>query len=337
MSVPDEFKLFCEVEELIWQCTEESIEKAKEYIPKLDNLYLQNLAICAAQHTYIHYSKFARFFMAIPRTGMRMNPLLPFAQMLYTKGLIRAEDFEKSVKTPEKFNDEELSFYEDPIKEDTILSAVLHDDLNMFSNQLAHNEIDIINQTFKLPTSQMSLIKFASFVGAINILKFLVVNSVEVRDDVLEWVIAGGHEPIIEFLASKGHSFDRKLIFAVGYHHNKIAYWLIDNYRCENIKMPMCVHFFNTEIFFFLLQRGRSVDETEIADKTSLILAVQMNYIPLIQLLIDNGANPMILDAYDYPALHYAHTQEVKQKLTQASQAYRKNTGFSIFKSTDDN
>ena len=329
--IPEEFKLYSEVEELAWSCNKESLDKIKEYIPKLDHIYLQSLILFVAQRTYVHYDLYEELFIKIPKTSLKMHPYSPFTVLLYSKGHLTSQDF-KSGRIPEKLTEEQILATENPIASDPILSAIAQDDVNKFSFLITPNDTNLDRFELNLPMRKLSFLQFAFYMGSLNIVKYLLLNGATISDIALEWAIAGGHEATIEFLSAKDFHFEKKLIFAVGYHNNNVAHWLIDNYQCEHVKLPLTVECFNTEMFFFLMQKSPRIDETFQSDRTSLIFAVEYNYLPMIIYLLEKGANPMILDAYDYPALHYAHSNQVRDLLIKVTEERKKTSPSGFFK-----
>ena len=123
--------------------------------------------------------------------------------------------------------------------------------------------------------------------GSLGALKFLTINNIEVSSETIIWSVRGGHEQMINFLWEQGHSFDRQLWEAVRWHHNKVAFWLMENFECDEIRLPICVWLFNTEMFlFFLLEQKRNINETIGLGRTSLMLAATNNNVPLAEFIL---------------------------------------------------
>ena len=161
---------------------------------------------------------------------------------------------------------------------------------------------------------------FAAFCGSLRVLRYMIINNVDIDRSTIWRSVIGGDEQMIGFLSEQGHSFDNQLEHAVRCHHNKIGFWLMENYKCEEIDLPFCVYFFNTEMFLhFLIDRERNINETDWAGRTSVIYASQLNNIPIAEFLVSKEETEIRLeDDYGKTAIDFAITKEMREILTKS-------------------
>ena len=73
----------------------------------------------------------------------------------------------------------------------------------------------------------------------------MIINNVDIDSNTIRISVFGGDEQTIGFLSEQCHSFDNQLDTAIRSHHNKIGFWLMENYKCEEIELPFGVFYLN--------------------------------------------------------------------------------------------
>ncbi|OHT02944.1 hypothetical protein TRFO_29820 [Tritrichomonas foetus] len=128
---------------------------------------------------------------------------------------------------------------------DNLHSIIRSDDIDGFQFICSNYLIDIslkridpsIYEIEKfINKSKPSLIELASFYGSFNIFKFLWMNKVDFTPNLVKFAIAGGNIEIIKTIENeKVHfmteNFISTLKFAIRFHRNEIANYLIENYQ----------------------------------------------------------------------------------------------------------
>ena len=215
----------------------------------------------------------------------------------------------------------EVEKYEQPVKEGTLWYLIQTDQVQEFTRHVVLNNIDpekediwIFNENF------WSCIEFGVFCGSLNVVKYLTINNATIDLRVIRRSVEGGYEQTIEFLSEQGHSFDDLIYGAILSHHNRIGFWILENYENDtNRLISESVYSFNTEMFlFFLLEQGRSINETSYyPGKTPLIHSVESNNIPLVRFILSQeGVDVTPKDNEGKTALEYSEAAEIKEMIS---------------------
>ena len=90
----------------------------------------------------------------------------------------------------------------------------------------------------------------------------------------------------------------------------------MENFECEEIRLPLCVELFNTEMFlFFLLEQKRNINE-KWDGKSSLMLAARNNNVPLAEFILSlEGTDADIRDGERRTAFDWAETDEMRETI----------------------
>ena len=287
----DEFKLSCEIEDLIFEATDESIEKAKKLLKDNPNIYspfyLQTMILHASTVRRFSFKELASLWREIPQTKKKIEYSI-FSDYLYKEGLIRNENI---LWTPsEKTGEDILNVFD----ENSILHSVVFDDLNAFNEKVvsinsSNYKIEIVSQSKKM---ELHLIDFAALCGAVKIFKELYFDGSRLTKQTAECVIKGGNLELLEILQQQGFYFHNFFELAIVYHRNDIAYWLSENFHNEHgVDLLTCISSFNTSSIPFILSQGANI-EVKDEDKRSLLhIATRNDNINLIIYLLNQGAD----------------------------------------------
>ncbi|OHT08253.1 hypothetical protein TRFO_23253 [Tritrichomonas foetus] len=122
---------------------------------------------------------------------------------------------------------------------DILAFAIQNDDIDTFLSIISSTNTDlnakipdsffepyqIINERCMLPT----IAEYAAFFGALQIFKYLLMNSVSLDKFKTKLAVAGGNLEIIHFLEEKGHKFDTQCLnTAIEYQRNDIVRYFHD-------------------------------------------------------------------------------------------------------------
>ena len=107
----------------------------------------------------------------------------------------------------------------------------------------------------------------------------------------IKYSIAGGNQEIINILKEKGHSFEEFLETSVKYHRYELTNWLNENYKCKQFPLTRCIKYYNIDAFLYFLEHGHSLDETDSIGWTCLHYVSFISSLPIVQYLIEKGAN----------------------------------------------
>ena len=340
VEIPPDLMENINFENLIWQCTPESLEKARKMEPFKNRIYLRSIIYKVKDLKCFSYKLLGDLFYKEDVHGVLFNNSV-FSNYLFVRGLISKEDIDVGVQPENTLHD--IEYYENPIKQGTIGNIIMQDDLQGFidfgldhcidlipqstvvtgtqqtANASQQNPIRITPQTqdfLSLFTNRISLfdcpytyVEFACLCGSFKIFKYLYLNECPVSDWALDKAISSGSEEIVEFLASKGHSFDYRLDKAVMYHQNKIAKWMYENYQDCRLKLSDCIRYCNTEMFFYFMKYGETIYPNVML---SIGFACYNNDFPLVTYFLNRESKENFKESYLQCALHMARTKEMK-------------------------
>ena len=290
--VSDHFKLCCEIEDLIFEANESSIESAENLLLKnphvISPTFLSSLLIQAGNVRRFSFKALSKLWKVIPKTDKKI-PYTLFTDYLYKLNLI---DDQSILWTPNSQTAEEI---EDIFDNDSIFYSIIKDDLTSFNEKVAslnpsslvckinHCDLGIIN---------IHCIDLAAFCGSVQIFKTLFVYGTKMTKETALFAIRGGNIEIIEILIQNGFLFQHCFEVAIKYHRNDIAYWLSENYiHDHSVDLLDCLHSFNTSAIPFLLSRGANIGVTDESKRSVLHIATMNENINIIQYLISQEAN----------------------------------------------
>ena len=131
----------------------------------------------------------------------------------------------------------------------------------------------------------------------------------------VEDAVASGNENIIEFLVSLNCSFSNTLIYAIQSHHNKLAFWLMDNYDQDPYSTTDCIKCYNIEMFFyFYFNPNCGYCSVHFDDPFLVSCSITSNY-DLAMYLLSKGEDPLMQNEDGNNAIFYAYDQELKKLL----------------------
>ena len=127
----------------------------------------------------------------------------------------------------------------------------------------------------------------------LNILQtnVLLLNKCKITDKTLRFSFAGGNQEIINILKENGYSFEECLETSVKYHRYELTTWLNENYKCKPVSLPKFIEYYNIDAFLYFLDHGHSLDEIDEYGRTCLHIASMIGSLPIVQYLIEKGAN----------------------------------------------
>jgi hypothetical protein len=205
--------------------------------------------------------------------------------------------------------------FAEPFLHDRLGYAILKDDV--YTVDEISNVKNLEQETLSfMDNEQISPMALAAFCGSENIINYLIKNCYEIDEEAIDYAVRGGNENIIKMLASMDISFDNQLENAIQYHHNRLAHWLMKNYKStERISVEWCADMFNTEMLVFFLSNGHAVDEPGTRGMTALHRAALYNNLPLARFLIERGANKELPDRHDKKARDMALSKKMRELL----------------------
>ena len=313
----EELLFYKQFEDLVFKCTNESIQKAKECLPKIDKTFAQHLVLKVATTRFFSYKLLGDFFKELGPLNFEISGEEYFPIYLFHRGILKLENFnfdpDEDLPDYPKTTEE----YENPLKKEKMWWYIQHDDIVNLAQYIARTRIDIHDQHIVLFEQYMVPLELAFYCGSVNVMKFLIVNDCDVNNVTLQWAIQGGRSNVIDFLKP----FDVPLCYqiwgATEYHHNELAKWLMKNYDYEDVDIPSCIDFFNTEMaLYFLEEKNHSIDEREeYTEDTPLMKCAKFNYVPFAKHLLQLGANPLLKNSSNEQAYLFAESKELKGML----------------------
>ena len=298
--IDDYLKEETELENLVFSCDEEKIRKEFSKLSKNLNLFsVQQLIYDAAAFRPFSYKILGDIFEETGQPLIKIRKNSAFGKyLLHRSELIFCRTDEE--KMERLMN---IEGYVNPIKPKSLKYYIQHDDVDATIAYLIDNNIlsdNVAYEKIMMIVNHVSfgICTFAAFCDAINIVKYLYINK-ELSPNSAIYAVMGNSERVIDFLASKDVSFDSTLYTAVQYHHNKLAYWLIENYQHRvPVYLTDCVRYHNLEMFFYILYNDNDnlqylindIQSKDIYNRTAIFYAVELDDVHLVKLLLEKGA-----------------------------------------------
>ena len=287
-------------EDLVFAGTYESIHEANDliqtYLPQ--QRWLQYFINFVASHRPFAFKDLAELFNKTGKTKIKFTQLKVFPSYLFVKNILTKEDFFERAP-PANENLKTVKEYERPIDQNALAILIQSDDVTEFVSFITLHQIDLETQCIDINGWSFTLKWFVCYCGSLKILKYLLINNIEIDQWSIVKAVQGGSEACIQFLISQGYSFDGTLRHAIEYHQNKIAEWLYDNYEDPDFTLPFCVENFNTHmLLYFIKQHNWNINEQDSTRKTALHWASKKCDYALFDFLLFKGADKTIKEWY---------------------------------------
>ena len=315
VEIPKELEDSYKIEKLIWEATDDSLNQVKSLISRVNQHWCCSLIFGVSLYHEFKFKELANLYVECIQKDIKYYAYDAFASYLYQLKIITKDQFDDEGLPPDDYF-KTVYEYENPIAKDTIGYYIMQDDVNEFVNYISINNIkDIIYINISLQNKSISGIHLIMKCGAINILKYLNLNQQAPYRDGIENAVLSGNENIIEFLASLDYSFNDTLDLAIMSHHNKIAFWLMENYEHDGISTTDCISWFNMEMFFYFHFNPNCGFCYPNFDDPYLVSCSIADNFDLAKYLLANGEDPLIENEWGQNAIEAAHNQELKNLL----------------------
>ena len=304
-------------ENLIFQCTNESIEESKKLLRKFSPKWIQKMIYYCGFYRELSYKLLGDVFELSGPPEIKFYEYEEFSQYLLIRNLITPNDLIDENK-PNEIEEAQLADaahnhyssdfsympktdmkkredFEDTIKENTLQYFVKNDNVSAFTDFIAVKNIDVQRSNIYILDLIFTIIDFSAYCGSINIFKYLMLNRCEITSRTIKYAVVGGNEDIIEFLANNGYSFDNKEMDAISYHNNRVVKWLFEHYQCGNdVNLVFCLDCFNMEIFFYLhFEKGIDLNQVGYMHFSPFMVAAFQDNIPLVKYFLSLGTIKM--------------------------------------------
>ena len=246
-----ELKKYDEMEELVFNPTEENIPKFKEILSKFSKNELPTISrtiIKASSVRDAHFNIFIQMSKLLPKVDFRVS-CIPYCYVLADEGLV-TEDIKRSYLRPD-FTPPIIYYEKNSVEE-----AIANDDLDRVV--FLSTEDNFFNQKKRLKTKgTVPLLSFAAFYGSTHVFNYLVLNGAKIDETTISFAIKGGCEEIISTISQRTNcSFNDQLLNAVMFHRNNLIPWLLQNYQPASVTLNQCIFSFNTLAFYFFAKNG---------------------------------------------------------------------------------
>ena len=242
IEIPVCSKRRCIAEDMIFSLNDETFDKTKEFCEKSakeEKCEIKEIIVIASMKRPRNYKLYSRIWSVLDAECDVL--LCPFTIYLSKQGLLN----------------DNIVPYNSPViecnyDEDSVEYAIMND--NVEKVVFLSSEEGFYDTIVELSIADaIDILSFAAFCGSSKVFRYLLANSKElgVTKCTTEFAIKGGNHEIIEILAQNEYSFNNHLSFAIEFHHNSIAKWLVENYECEQISIEVPLMWSNT--FFFIL------------------------------------------------------------------------------------
>ena len=308
-------------EDLVFEGTEKSTKEAEKLLKNYSyqKKWIQSFLNFAASHRPFSFKQIAMLFKLTGKPKIKFSQIKVFPCYLYSEKIITKDDFLENVPPGSNFLKHKIE-YEYPTQTNELAQLIVNDDIHNFVKYFNFDEIETDKQFININGWSFSLRWLVCYCGAMNILKYLIINGLHIDRCSCVKAIQGGSEECVQFLESKGHSFNDTLRLAIEHHQNKMAEWLWENYTDTGLILPFCVENFNTKMLLFLINTGCfDINQQDLTKKTSLHWSVKNGDYLLADYLLLIGADKSIKElygkmAFDYKEKKSQNNQENKSK-----------------------
>ena len=258
----EELLFYKNFEDLVFKCTTDSLSKAKGCLPKIDKTFAQHLVLKVATTRLFSYKMLGDFFRELGPLDFLITGEDYFPIYLYHRGILKKENFDFDPEEDLPDYPTTLEEYEKPLLKNKVWYWIQTDNIINLAQYIARTNYDINNQHLELFEQYFGPLELAFYCGSVNIIKFLIMNDIDVNRFTLQWAIQGGHNKVIDFLRPFDVPLSYQIWGATEFHHNELAKWLMKNYDYEDVDIPSCIGFFNTEMaLYFLEEKGHSASD----------------------------------------------------------------------------
>ena len=298
----------------------DSLQEIQALLSKFDRLWVQNLLIYVGEMKPFCFPLFNDLILFTGELQVMVPGYNEFVKYLYLKQVIPMNKI-KMTEYDDYEHFKTIEEYENPINKDSIFYFIKEDDITKFVDYVSLHDIDIHSTKEVITINQMiyTYLNFACLCGSVNILKYLLINNVQLDDTTKLAILTGGSEEVLQFIIStKNISFDDTVQFSIFYHHNSISKWILENYKnVIGSALIDCIQCYNTEMFlYFFIEKGININDRSLDMKqTSLHQAALQNDIVLIKFLIDHGIDKFIFDINGKIAKDLAISEEARNLL----------------------
>ena len=304
------------LEDLIYDPTKDNIQLAVQIIKGDKQFFdpdsVSMMIIHASTVRRFSFRMLANFWSRIPPPKCDFNSNY-FIQYLYKKGILEANRISEFYEIQLSEEDLEMAKtdYNDELSND-LFHYIMNDEPE---NIIALTTIDILlNIKINFDGHTYYPLQLSAFFGSVKVFKSIFLNHSlcpyifqhvygvsywdfnphnEIEDkDLPRYAIRGGNTEIISILVQNNYNFNNKLREAFLYHRNDIAFWLLDNYRCEKPSLQVVIPFYNTLAFCYTLSRTKNINAFNTSNFSPFCAAVNSGFLPYVKALIDAKADP---------------------------------------------
>ena len=297
-------------ENLIFSATEKDMDEIKSLINNFPKNWVQTFV--SRTFTPFRYKILGDIFALTGKSVIKFNKYNPVSHYLFARKLINDDDFDEK-GSPYQSDLKPIEVYEHPIEPGSIWDCVHSDNISSFVEYIEVHNLDINTNEVVLNDWKFNIITLACFSGSINIVKYLMLNGMKIKNDAIGWAVSGGSEELMDFFSSKGFSFHHFLLNAIQFHHNSIARWLVENYNDDFAKVMYCAMHFNTELLIFFVNdlKWHINDQDLKSRRTALHWAVMNNDLLETKFLLSKGADKNRKDYDLKKPIAYAKDEEI--------------------------
>jgi hypothetical protein len=277
---------YISIEDLIFECTPESLQKAKSQIisnfEHSDYDCFLKMIISVSTHRYFSFRLLGDLFHTIYQNKNQRFSLTPFTEYLYLRGILTKENLQEEPEL--SYN---LEFYENFFKSDPITKSIYEDNLPEFCSLTSI--IDLNSQQIQIISKKsLSYLAFSAFCCSINIFKYLILNQIEIDKKTIKYSIYSGNESLIEYIYEHGKTLDNFISHGIASHHNDVCHWLIDQFKTELPNNNEFIENWNISLF---LDLHPFEEFTENKDNSLVVSSAKVGNSVFLKYLISKGAN----------------------------------------------
>ena len=306
-NLPENMSSLLLFEDLVWDLPKfpENFQKASSMIHLFPPNYIQLLIQYIASTTFLGYKQLGDFFELTLPCLIKFDKNEPFSCYLLARKIISPSDF-LSLSGPPRLNGllKPISYYEHPIKENSIWYYVWKDDVakvkQFFEEHISKHSVYAFTFSWN-ETLIFTLSSFAAYFNSLEVIKFLSTQDFKFTYHQFFYAIKGGSINAINFIQNNMPTIQwdyASTMVAIETHQNTLARlsYRIGDEHTRPI-LPICAHSFNTASLLYFLHVQKleinEIDSSSIRTCTLIAKSECQNQI-LYDYLVSHGGKEAV-------------------------------------------
>ena len=310
-EIPKDLKDWSNIEDLIFNPTEKSLEEAQNLILKDEKLIYPKDLIFQLINKSSFYNPFSFQLLANFVQQLNINSIY-FTYSLFSDYLIKSNIFQKEFLMGIKYDLNPKSAQEiiEVFPKDSIFNSIYENNFDSFLEKAQKFNIWTEKTTLFGKEANIFDILVLSFnKNNLKIFDFLRLNGFEITKTTKMFSIYSGSKICCEYIDNLD-SLSLYLPAAIQAHRNDIAEYLLSNYEINDIPLQFCIESMNSRFFsYFYAKTPELIQLRDDLDTSPLLSAVSHGQLNILKYILSTQKESLIhedKDKYDRKSAIFA-------------------------------